>query len=151
MIITQLELKTVNTKYGPKDKWVVKTDDGKIFDSFIGSWNQEWRVGMPLSIEPEQWQTREYQGKNYYTVNQPGGTRSHQRVGGDQPAQSAMSPELIEALRRIYQLIEKTHEETMEALGATHTAKKEPEPKNDIPTIKVEDGEKELRIEDVPF
>lgn len=152
MLITSLELKTVTTKYGPKNKWVVKTDDGKVFDSFIGSWNQDWKVGMPLSIEPEQWQTREYQGKNYYTVNQPAGAGNirHAANAPSQPA-PALSPEVIEALRKIYQLIEKTHEEVMEALGATHTTKKEPEPKSDIPTIGVEDGEKELRLEDVHF
>lgn len=71
MVITELQEKLITTKRGPAKKFVVKTDDGKTFDSFVNDWNQNWTVGMAINIDPSQWTSREYMGKMYYSVGAP--------------------------------------------------------------------------------
>lgn len=72
MKITQLTEKEVQTKYGLKKKWLVTVlkDDRTefMFDSWQGNWNTNWEVGTDLNTSKEQWKSREWQGKTYWTL-----------------------------------------------------------------------------------
>ncbi len=115
MIIVSLEEKTVVTKRGPARKFVVKTDDGKTFDSFINDWNHNWVIGMPLNIEPDQWTSREYNGKLYYSVGAPRGSSFRPTVSVE--PQNQGGPSIDSQLKSLAQEIRENHALVMEELS----------------------------------
>ncbi len=74
MRITYLDKKTIETKFGAKEKYTLKLqkDDGaEVFcDSWVSKWNQYWKVGDEIYPVKEQWKSREYNGKTYWTLEQ---------------------------------------------------------------------------------
>lgn len=58
----------VATKYGPKDKWIVKVDGGGEASSFIGKWNEHWKAG---EIAEADIVTNESGGKKYTNLECP--------------------------------------------------------------------------------
>lgn len=75
-LIEKVELKEISTKYGLKQKYIAtfKKEEKKIVaDSWLANWNRDWKEGMEVKIEDNQWQSREYNGKTYWTVRAPEG------------------------------------------------------------------------------
>ena len=120
MIITELQEKLVNTKRGPAKKFVVKTDDGKMFDCFVGDWNKNWSVGQPISVSPEQWSSREWQGKMYYSVNAP---RKDDGIPVVLPPAGKHDTSLYDLVNALARDVKRNHEETMAAI---ESLKKDP-------------------------
>lgn len=62
--IQKLETRTVNTKYGEKEQWVVNDK----WSSFKGGWNADWKEGDEILGE---FVEKEINGKTYYNINCP--------------------------------------------------------------------------------
>ena len=58
LIIKKLFRKTINTKFGEKDKYSVIFSEkpDQYFDSFVGDWNSAWRIGDVIEVADDQWQ-----------------------------------------------------------------------------------------------
>jgi len=81
LTISRISKKTVQTKdYGEKEKWGVqfKEKGNTWFDSFIGKWNADWKVGTQIEVMKSQIKEREYNGKTYYTITAPPEARGFQ-------------------------------------------------------------------------
>lgn len=77
--IAKISTVKVQTQYGEKDKYLVTIEqDGKQIqaDSFVGKWNNNWVLGMEFEIKKEQWKSREYNGKTYWSIMAPPEARS---------------------------------------------------------------------------
>jgi len=131
MIITELQEKLIETKRGPAKKFVVKTDDGKTFDSFVNEWNKDWSVGQALSIEPEQWTSREYNGKMYYSVGAPkrsfGNYQNHQQAAPVAQAQMNESgtDAMLVLIEKLTREVRSNHEQVMREFDSLKQAKED--------------------------
>lgn len=97
MFIRKLTSKEVSTKYGIKSKWIVTDENSKMYNSWIGSWNKDWKEGDEISIKESQITSRDWEGKTYFTIQAPPEAKKP-RGGGS----IDLSP-VIEALRRIWE------------------------------------------------
>lgn len=77
LTIKTLQRKSVKTKYGDKDKYLITFVEkpNQLIDCFVGGWNGSWEVGTEIEVEQEQWQSREYEGKTYWTLKAPASAR----------------------------------------------------------------------------
>ncbi|MDI6726645.1 MAG: hypothetical protein QMD32_06740 [Smithellaceae bacterium] len=67
------------TKYGPKTKLGLLCKD-VWYDAWAGQWNQAWREGQTIEVEIE---SRDYQGKAYFSIRTPPEARKGGGVGLD--------------------------------------------------------------------
>jgi len=72
-----LSKKSVSTQYGDKEKYNLqfKEKPNQWLDSFVGGWNSDWKIGQQVEISKEQFQSREYEGKTYWTIKAPEGAK----------------------------------------------------------------------------
>lgn len=148
MRITYLDKKTIQTKFGDKEKYSVTVDkDGRpfYFDSWVGKWNQNWRVGDELNPTKEQWKSREWNGKTYWTLEQLKIDWGQELVKVNEKLDKILAL-LDDAPAVTYQ---ESHtnpvvQQAVDMLGGRVA-------KEDIPVINVDEPEKEIRLEDVPF
>jgi len=104
--IKTLKHKMVNTQYGEKAKWLITFEESpnQLIDSFVGNWNKNWKIGTKIEIKPEQIQSRQWEGKTYYTLKAP----PEARFGG-------VSKEAFDILVERVDTIEKTLKERWNA------------------------------------
>lgn len=148
MRITYLDKKTITTKFGDKEKYSVTVEkDGRpfYFDSWVGKWNQNWRVGDDLNPTKEQWKSREWNGKTYWTLEQLKIDWGNELMKvnekldrvlahlGDAPA---VTPQKAHANLVVQQAVDMLGGRVVE---------------DEIPTINMGEPENEIRLEDVPF
>lgn len=91
--ITALQKKSVQTKYGIKEKMSIVASDGITYDSFVGDWNRQWKQGDTVSGVAE---SRVYNGKTYWDLKAPPEMRSQQGQSGMAGAQIIAKLEALE-------------------------------------------------------
>lgn len=73
LTIKSISEKTVKTQYGDKTLYNLSfTENPEIpVSSFRGQWNKDWKEGTQIEVDDSQWQSREYNGKIYWTLKAP--------------------------------------------------------------------------------
>jgi len=163
MKITKIGMQQVNTSYGQKQKFVVTATDGQktvTFDSWVGNWNKNWQVGDEIEATKEQWKSRDYNGKTYWSLAAP----ESARYGGANPQEIQALRKEIAAVRNLVEDFITTYDPLLSQLKNERTPKNPDMPtaapmeEDEIPTIDIDDngnddfgGQDEVRLEDVPF
>ena len=81
LTIEKIEEKEIQSR--DFNKWVIKfVEDERYFDSFIGKWNRNWKVGDKINIEDDQWQKPKEEKYNWLikapeSAKQSGGNFGH--------------------------------------------------------------------------
>ena len=77
LTIKTIQTKPVKTKYGDKDKYLITFVErpDQLVNCFVGGWNGGWGVGTQIEVSQDQWESREYQGKTYWTLRAPASAR----------------------------------------------------------------------------
>ena len=77
LTISDLKARNIETKFGLKEKWSIRFAEKPDLwvDVWQGNWCKNWVIGARVKIEDDQWQSREYQGKPYWTIRAPEGAR----------------------------------------------------------------------------
>lgn len=83
--IEKLDKINVDTKYGNKEKYLIKFAESpeKLIGCWVGNWNRHWEEGTEIEIEADQMETKEYNDKTYYNLKAPAEAR-FQGVGRDE-------------------------------------------------------------------
>jgi len=76
MFFKKLSTKDLNTVKGPARKFLVTDETGKMYDSWMDKWNENWREGDEVKIDPAQITSRLYNGKEYFTINRPASSKT---------------------------------------------------------------------------
>jgi len=126
MTIKSISRKQIETKFGPKEKLGIQFVErpGVWVDSWVGAWNQNWKIGDQIEVKKDQWKSREYQGKTYWTLSAPPEARGFINL---QPITEALErlQERVEALEEAVYTPEEVAEEEIPIVGAQNEANDE--------------------------
>lgn len=77
LTIQDIKSQTINTKFGEKEKFSIKFEENPELwvDCWRGRWNSDFTVGKQVEVDDSQWQSREYNGKTYWTIKAPESAR----------------------------------------------------------------------------
>lgn len=106
-------------------------------DVWTAGWCQNWKIGDVINTEKEQWQSREYNGKTYWTLKAPASARG----GVSQGQFTTMEEQLNLLASRVAGL-----EKRMAELEIVEVAE-------EIPPIEsiTENMSEEVNVNDIPF
>lgn len=100
LFIKKLTKKDVNTQRGVVGKWTIISDNGKYYDSFVNQWNSNWTEGSTLELQDSQIESREYNGKTYYSIKPISNSNRQATVAPVNPQIEVLLKEILAEIKQ---------------------------------------------------
>lgn len=106
--ISEIQTVKAKTRFGEKDKYLIKTSNGNEASSFVGSWNKDWRAGDEVECEVKK---NESNGKTYVNLECPPELKKQFSSGGLSDADRAMLSRIENKIDSILEAINSSEDE----------------------------------------
>ena len=170
-IIKKLKTKLVQTRNGEAAVWnVFVEDDGQSTwaSSFVDDWNADWQEGMEIEIRPEQWRSRMYNDKEYWSIARLTGTSTSagghspyvKKYNQNNPLHGGSTTELKEKVENIEKMVEKIYKAVVQQVEESVKLEENRQPlppkttietNDEMPKSPVPTNYPDIDISDVPF